>query len=869
MLIHSFFPVFTMLLDYVYQVPQAELMTDCFTFLSIAAQFIPQFRFTSEFLRLLIDVIGKVEGSDPSLSTRRNFIGLLTGATTQRVESMFLIKHSVFIPLVIMAYRRSPQLTETIEYFSHLCLYSSSNCVACHEGDLDFLLLEVLSHRNHSFEFYGHLLCFEIDDSVAFPAILSLVSIIMKVKTSTVIVDKLIQLTVPGSPAFYPEYADSVLDRLNRAISADSHRRSPVFEMSPVEKQCELSGLTASMLNNGFTVSFWLNIDTPQMLHMNEVFYILRLICLESGFAFRVFVNNGNLFVRYVDAEGSVAGCFFSSIPANVWTPFTLSVEHETEDRSIVNFFKVRQGASPPPYPRITFPGSEVKLVIGGVDHPEHAIVSAGMIGPFAFRVDGSDLMTFLNFPFDSDPNFEHFKEATFTSDLINHPHSNSRFTFEVFHPCYRNDFFEVITNDYTVDYMGCMLQIFRNEHVACPPAFLKMILGFLSYSTTAQSKFLSVPCLAQVLPSIMTLNYQVYSMFFTFLSGCLDLQLLHEMLDYILLNIEIWMTCDLQSMTRILHHWSSAILATFQTSFLRKWTVRRLLAVFVILFFSDVEQNVPCESNDTGIQVDLAANVRERASIHSFSLFHSAEETQQCRALYQQYIVAVGHAGLSSADVESLYSHLFTAQNPDESIAFMTLLLHFGKKITSLTDLTFNPIAPLQQFLQSDDHDLVLATVLAISELAGRNVHFVLSVMSIQQPKLHNVFAQLLHRVPEFPNLFSLICVLALAAGDREKEEALDHLEMISADQALRDVVVSCQFSWIWPLALGLVSDFHGQEQVANFVSFLILQKPDFLRRFESVLYAIWLLANDSHIQADSLSAIVTTVLCRDLFLR
>jgi hypothetical protein len=203
-----------------------------------------------------------------------------------------------------------------------------------------------------------------------------------------------------------------------------------------------------------------------------------------------------------------------------------------------------------------------MRLVIGSVGHPEHAIVSPGMIGPFAFRADGSDLVTFLDFPFDSDPNFEHFKKATFTSDFVNYPHSVSCFKFKVFHLRYGNDFFGVITNECNVDYMGCMLQIFRNEHIPCPVAFLKMILGFLSYSTVAQYKFLSVPCLAQVVPSMVTLNYQVYSTFVTFLSSCLDLQLLHEMLDYILLNIEIWMTCNCQSVTCILHHSSTAILA-------------------------------------------------------------------------------------------------------------------------------------------------------------------------------------------------------------------------------------------------------------------------------------------------------------------
>jgi hypothetical protein len=870
LLIHSFIPAFPTLLNYVFTVPHADLMRDCFTFLSIAAQYIPQFHFTSEILRLLIDLIGKVEGSDPSVSTRSNFVALLSGATNQRANSVFLIKHPVFIPLVIVAYRQSPQLVDLIEYFSALCVHASANCLACHEGDLDFLLLEVLAHRDHSFEFLGYLLSFEIQDSVAFTAILSLVSTIMKVKTSTVICDKLIQLTVPGSPSYHPEYAKLVLDRLNRSISADSHRKSPVFDMIAADKQCQVIGLTADMVNSGFTISFWLTIDTPQLLQMSEVFYLFRLVSIETGHAFRVFANNGNLFVSYTDADGTLAGCFFNDIPGHVWTPFTVSVEHEKDYRSVVQFFKVRVGAPPPPFLPILFPPGNVHLLIGGVDHPEHTFTSPGMIGPFAFHAEGSDLGTFLNFPFDADPNFEHFKEATFTSDVVNHPQPNSRFQFEVFHSHYGNTFFETITNDYDLNYLGSMLQVFRNERMQCPPAFLKMILGFLSASTSAQHHFLSVPCLAQMLPSIVTLNYQVYNMFFTFMSGCQDPRLVHEMLDYILLNMEIWMRCDFQSVTRILHHWSSALLATFQTTLLRRWTVKRLLAVFVILFFSDVDTGILCGGNDIGIQVDLLEDVKESASIYSFSVFHTREETLQCRELYQQYIISVGQLGLSVSDVEALYSHLFQAKTRDRLIVFLSLLVHLGNKIANRTDLSFNPIIPLQQFLNRNDPDILSLAILGIYELSGSDVHYLMSVISIQvatTPALKPVFSVLLDGVPEFPNLFSLICCLSLSMGNEEKEAALDRLDMIATDATKRDNIVACGFSWIWPLALGLVVNEDDQERVASFVSLLIAAEPGFLTRFEAVLRTIWLLANDSFTQAHLLASAVTLVVYRDVF--
>jgi hypothetical protein len=590
----------------------------------------------------------------------------VSGTTHRRADSLFLIKHPVFIPLVLVCYRQSSHFLEVIEHFSALCQHSASNCVACHEGDLDFLLLELLSHRDHTFHFYGYLLQFTVNDSVAFPVILSVVCYIMRVHTSAVIIDRLLQLTIFGSSSYYPEYANLVLDHLNTAISADSHRRYPVFDMGLREAQCEIRGLTGAMLNHGFTFSFWLKIDTAKLLQRTEVFYIFRLISVTRNVNFRVFANNGNLFVSYANEEATINGQFWNSIPADAWIPFTVSMDNDGSHDSIVTFYRNRDPAPATPFPRIFFPPGAVRLLIGGVDHPEGAIQSPGCIGPFAMHCPGPALLQFVNYPFHSDPNFEHFQEATFTSDLIAHPRS-SDFQFPVCHSHVGNGFLETVVRAYDLNYLAYLLLSFHVQSQPCPMAFLKMILGFMSYAIAAQREFFSVPCLAALLPSIIAPSYQIYMIFFTFISECHDQQLLHEMLGHILLNIEIWMRADFQSVARIIHHWTSAIIPTFQATFLRRWTVRRLLSVFGILFLPVIEHDIPVDTEDVGTQVDLAILFSEQCALHAFAMFHSPAETLQARELYEQYIIAVAQLRLTASDVDSLYSYCLTAESPPE----------------------------------------------------------------------------------------------------------------------------------------------------------------------------------------------------------
>lgn len=394
----------------------------------------------------------------------------------------------------------------------------------------------------------------------------------MRVHTSAVIIDRLIRLAAPLSPAYRAEHAGVVLEHLNTAISVDSKRRYPVFDMDAHGAQCEVSGLTGAMLNAGFTLSFWLNVDTAQLLQKTDVFSIIWLISADDRVSFRVFANNGNIFIAYTNGATTVHGQFWGTVAPDEWIPFTVAVSSPPGDETTVAFYCDRDSAPLTRFPRIRFPAGNVRLVIGGGDgnHADGAR-SPGRIGPFAVHCNQA-LAPQVNYAFDSDPNFEHFRDATFTSDAIAHPPAGSPFRIVLCRARPERGFLETITTDYDLNSLAYALRAFGAGQ--CPAGFLQMFLGFIATSTSIKRRFCAVPCLATLLPVIATITYHLYSMFFTFVSNCSDQWLIVTLLDHIVLNINIWMRADFPSVARIIHHWTSTIVPTFHGAYLHQWSI-------------------------------------------------------------------------------------------------------------------------------------------------------------------------------------------------------------------------------------------------------------------------------------------------------
>ena len=208
--------------------------------------------------RLLSNIIRAVEGKEPSLQTQLKYYTMMSCSNQTCEDALYLIKAPQFIPLILVSYSQSTKLTKLIEYFTSLCKYSPSNCVACNKGDLDFLLLQILKYEN-SFEYNGYRVDFLIDlksnNYESLVIIFNLISHIIFVKTNVVIVDQLFKLTLPTSQYFQPHLAQSILLLLLNSITTEVNKKRPIFDIYLNKPICQIKGLTDKEVNGNFIVA--------------------------------------------------------------------------------------------------------------------------------------------------------------------------------------------------------------------------------------------------------------------------------------------------------------------------------------------------------------------------------------------------------------------------------------------------------------------------------------------------------------------------------------------------------------------------------------------------------------------------------------
>lgn len=181
--------------------------------------------------RQFADLIATIEGADPSGTILTMFINVLSSPNEIRANVVAWSLNRFFTALVVVAYRCLSKFLDLLNLFISLYKHFVDNCTAYH-NDFDFLCLEMISYCGHCFTFYDYfLISISIDDSAAILVIVRRVDMVMKVKTSSVAIDKLRTLIIPNLIAYYPELSESILYVLQCVTGFDMTRNRPDHRM--------------------------------------------------------------------------------------------------------------------------------------------------------------------------------------------------------------------------------------------------------------------------------------------------------------------------------------------------------------------------------------------------------------------------------------------------------------------------------------------------------------------------------------------------------------------------------------------------------------------------------------------------------------
>lgn len=479
--------------------------------------------------------------------------------------------------------------------------------------------------------------------------------------------------------------------------------------------------------------------------------------------------------------------------------------------------------------------------------------------------------------------------ESTFLSNFL----SYDIFISNLFH--FGNCFNDVLYSVYDLNYLVYNFQFFKPSDYGFSYQYLQILLSSLSSLVAAQEKFISVPILAKSLPIVFkgNLNYKLYTTLFTALSTFRHEPLITEFFESIIMNLELWSNADFASIQRITKHWTTSaydsILADNSTPF----KISQLLALFHIWFFCTSEAE---EIENTDVETQTHFDLYERCLIHSFCTNHTDKEIQSTKTAFLNFIGFSLKSSITPENVYSIYYHLFKSEITEKKVLLLNLLDKIGPTIHSeLPSLRLDFVKPLHFFFNTDDTDIILAAIMALYSMADNSdIHLLLCAASVQiilNSNYSQIFERLLEYVDDRPNLYSLICSLALSLSKEEQNKAIEVLDKINKSAAMSNKISHSSIWSIEPICLGLYCTntalqyenitYENRHQktaalqnarinliiISEFLATQIMKFADVVGEFNGLLSVIYLLANDWKSAAYELQSEFTFALCKCIF--
>lgn len=387
----SFAPIFDITLEFLASCKTAESLEMEMLICSLIAQSQSSFDVTSTRFSLILESIHNVEGDDPSDSTLLNMRNWLSLSTNLALDLMFTIQIPDVVPLIIVTFSKSNRLEMIIEMFYKLCLFSVKNITACHEGNLDLILLKAI---NGTQIYNGNVVEFKISAEIV-DAILKLTSLIVSFRTSIMVDKAILDLILPRNDHTFNPYATTILRSLHSLFVNQMPIRN-AFQICHNKPAFTLTTIKSSQLNNGFSFSFMAKVDISLLKQTNARFIFLE-IKDEKNRVFDIYHIQETLFVRYDGDLYRTSAPFAKTLPTNQWVFITVFIIVE-DDETTVTFRYEDQLLDDIIFKPIIFQ-EDITISIGRIDEgPNTSVndISPVSMGPYAMLLPPFEERTYV-----------------------------------------------------------------------------------------------------------------------------------------------------------------------------------------------------------------------------------------------------------------------------------------------------------------------------------------------------------------------------------------------------------------------------------------------------------------------------------------
>ncbi|OHS97071.1 hypothetical protein TRFO_09605 [Tritrichomonas foetus] len=703
-----------------------------------------KFSLSPEYFSILADNI--------DLISFENLINLISESKIIKTTSQFLMKRPDFLLLLFIKYNnKSEEIVKILTILLKLAQYSEYNCRALHDGKVDLILLNLLDNQM-PVTINRRSINFNVDDKTKKKIVIPLIKLICKSKSNNEIA-KFFTNSITERKSF------ELLKLLDELLSSLSVEPSSQYQVGNNSSFCEITGLSTSVLNGDFTISFFLKTDPGSLLNNTT---IINLITFhdKSHHRFSISLINGVLFASLTSDSLHTMVSLSPRMNFNKWTFYTIEFSKHEQGFRILTF-KDFERLHDSDFCPLNFDNGQMKITLGGYKYHGKLNISnqtlhCGYISSIRMynRVITLDELHLNGVFSDKAPSDYFFSSYDFPPNF-----SKTNFSFEN-NKVHMNATFS--RNNHDIEKLNDLIchydKYFINSILQMPLNLLNRIVSILRYLVSSSSSKKLSADLAGVFNNISDkISYQTFITLTNIVNTIKNAYIRDLWLEDIVFNLNIWVKCkDFPLILRYLRDY-----VDYYSRFLSMKN-----------YFSYFLPNYNKYLNDKSV-------------IDDFSMF----------------MARTSYVNLSTKDCDLLFSYI---SNSNNKITYLNLVLNMTKPILKIK---YPADQKLYSFLQSDKMDIVINTIIVLHSLCINDFHArIIAILQLISLDRKDLLTELEKHVENNPNIFSLTCSLALTLG--------------SPVTVIPRSVSTSDLWFVFPILLTLKSEEELRTKILDFIS-------------------------------------------------
>jgi len=807
----SFLPLINPFIQFILVSPDSSVLKNMLMLITLIALNDNEFEFSRELLHQMIMSIKKVDGTEPSTSTTKYLLCLLSGSLESGISSRYYIRVPSALPLVLSSFGESSKLPSLLEHFIDLCNYASVNRRFMHEGDIDLILLKVLVTKSiKSIVSYKSIqLPFELSYDLQRKLLIPLIESILFVKSSNAIASLLSNFISCNVEEYVASYSNTFISLLEKCSSAPR----PVFPLDTSESlNFDVRGLFSNDLNSGFSVVLKMNLDVTPLITSNASITLFTIIDYDNNLL-RVFISGNKIYAKYESGCTRTSVHLVRSIPPQEWVMYSFVFSFK-EEKVRVSSYQNEEMLNDSDLCSFVFSNGEVEFSVGGLDTPgenEWSGVEMGSFGGFSLynmMICQKDVSTLLKRPWESS------LKPMFSSEIINQSSSNTVYSIPRLDPVSGGIFSSSVKDivitansirtssksiiDNLIDGGHCnRLSNFFLQDCTIPyyPSFILTVLNLIfKRSVIGQEEFDGTKTILKGIYKRPTLLKA--SLYFSIIDVFDSISFPHlqtEWFEKLIINVWLWSKAEPIEFKSILNHWSHDLIVSHYSFFLKKSYFSFLFNAFKVLFCFNPDIN---HSDDT-----LASQLMPEISLTSGSPFndsYSIRDVYQCRAIFKLFIQRVSFLILTDEDISLLFIHITSCQSKQTIIELINIITSLSPVLQNR--VSFEQSTRIHSFIGQNDYTILEHVLITIHELKREDIVSQSISMALEISKFYNqqsVYEIVFNCFKKYPALIHLLIILSIRLGG----EFIDRTSNLIKEYIFEPIT----FWFLWPIILSL----------------------------------------------------------------